>query len=555
MKKILSLILVLLIPTQSFAAYTASAVMEMRSSGSSNLNSGVFDSGVAVPGTDYTLQDASQANGTDLASANGTTAPCTVTSAGYSFGTADEGNSIVISAGTNWTVSVYIITDTSGGGAILDKACGSAASISSGTWRMGGAYPGGNSTAGISDDARFELLDDGMKVWIKAGTYSLNEISLTTQAAVTDGISILGYNATRGDAPTGDDRPLLAGGANRFLLGPSGFRTENIRFTGTGTVVFSIGGNTSASVANNVKATNTSTTSARAGIQLGFVNRITNSEGISYRGNGFSVGSGGSGAIIGCWAHSSNNGISDTNGALTVINNIISDNVSNGFVATGSGQLTIANNTFIGGATSKRGDAIDVATPSSAYIANNIFSGFDVGITKTSEGTNPIGMQVDYNNFYNITTDVTNVTKGTGNIALDPTFTDVDEVNNEGTVTSGAADNIITDSTQDFTAEGVVAGRDYFYLVSGTNSTVGMYGITAVGTTTVTLDLDPSSSSTGSDIVYQIVRGQNFKVGTNLKAAGWPGSFQGGYTTGYLDIGAVQRQEPASGGSGGFFIQ
>lgn len=40
----------------------------------------------------------------------------------------------------------------------------------------------------------------------------------------------------------------------------------------------------------------------------------------------------------------------------------------------------------------------------------------------------------------------------------------------------------------------------------------------------------------------------NFAIGTNLKALGFPGLFAGGLSTGYLDIGAVQRQE--SGGAG-----
>ncbi len=43
----------------------------------------------------------------------------------------------------------------------------------------------------------------------------------------------------------------------------------------------------------------------------------------------------------------------------------------------------------------------------------------------------------------------------------------------------------------------------------------------------------------------------NFSIGTNLKALGFPGLFPGGLSTGYLDIGAVQRQEPAGGGGGG----
>mgnify|MGYP001568243310 CR=1 FL=1 len=40
----------------------------------------------------------------------------------------------------------------------------------------------------------------------------------------------------------------------------------------------------------------------------------------------------------------------------------------------------------------------------------------------------------------------------------------------------------------------------------------------------------------------------NFAIGTALKALGYPGIFPAGLSTGYLDIGAVQRQEPAGGG-------
>jgi len=40
--------------------------------------------------------------------------------------------------------------------------------------------------------------------------------------------------------------------------------------------------------------------------------------------------------------------------------------------------------------------------------------------------------------------------------------------------------------------------------------------------------------------------GGDFSIGTNLKAQGFPGAFQAATSTGYLDIGAVQRQEAAS---------
>lgn len=43
----------------------------------------------------------------------------------------------------------------------------------------------------------------------------------------------------------------------------------------------------------------------------------------------------------------------------------------------------------------------------------------------------------------------------------------------------------------------------------------------------------------------------NFSIGANLKALGSPGAFPAGLTTSYVDIGAVQRQEPTGGSSGG----
>ena len=46
----------------------------------------------------------------------------------------------------------------------------------------------------------------------------------------------------------------------------------------------------------------------------------------------------------------------------------------------------------------------------------------------------------------------------------------------------------------------------------------------------------------------------DFSIGTNLKALGFPATFRGSGTTGYPDIGATQRQEPAGGVAAGSFI-
>ena len=53
------------------------------------------------------------------------------------------------------------------------------------------------------------------------------------------------------------------------------------------------------------------------------------------------------------------------------------------------------------------------------------------------------------------------------------------------------------------------------------------------------LALDPTFTNAGAG---------DFSIGTNLKAAGFPGTFPAGLSTGYLDIGAVQRQESGGGG-------
>lgn len=42
----------------------------------------------------------------------------------------------------------------------------------------------------------------------------------------------------------------------------------------------------------------------------------------------------------------------------------------------------------------------------------------------------------------------------------------------------------------------------------------------------------------------------DFSIGPNLKGLGFPGAFPGISTTGYMDIGAVQREEPESSGGG-----
>lgn len=89
--------------------------------------------------------------------------------------------------------------------------------------------------------------------------------------------------------------------------------------------------------------------------------------------------------------------------------------------------------------------------------------------------------------------------------------------------------------------EGVgVHGSNCFYLSSGSNNVLGL----TINSTEVT-----------TDPAFTNAAGGDFSLGTSssAKATGFPGQILGS-NLGYLDMGAIQRQEPAGGSSGGFII-
>lgn len=66
----------------------------------------------------------------------------------------------------------------------------------------------------------------------------------------------------------------------------------------------------------------------------------------------------------------------------------------------------------------------------------------------------------------------------------------------------------------------------------------------------VTLSADPFVDAAGGNFALNNTAGG----GAACRAAGFPGAFPGGTTTGYLDIGAVQHQDSAGSGGGGTVI-
>lgn len=522
-------IIILLFAQIAGAAVPSTAVWEIRSSATAgNVNSGAFDS--SKSGIDYSQQDAAQFSFTDLASTNGTSNPCTVTSASHNFVAADEGNSIFISAGTNWTVGRYFIASTAANAATLDRACGTAASISGGTWKEGGGL-----SLGSADDAIFETFVSGNMVWIKLGTYTIGGTVTvgTGLGTATSPIVFKGYQTTRGDNPSGTNRPLFDAGTVIFTWGAFS-DVYYLRGTGTGTTVFTTGASSKFLYG---KVTNTSTTTNRRAYNMTGNALLYNSEAISYRGTGVII-AGAQTLIYGNYIHDSAIGIEggNVNSAPSILYNVIEGNTTAAISVTtaSTGNFIVSNNTLYG-AENKLGIGLSIVTASSNFkFLNNIVYGFTTGVNHADSQTQGFD---DNNLFNNNTTNATNWTLGSNSLTgTAPGFGNATQLTGATATTSGS---VLTQAGADFTASGVSAGRDYIYLVSGTGITAGVYGITAVGTTTLTLDIAPGTNAT-ADKVWQINLGHNFAVGLGPRNKGYPGVFPASLSTGYLNIGAVQ---------------
>ena len=176
------------------AALPNGTTWEVRHAGS-DANGGGFVTGAG--GTDYSQQSAAQFSGTMLASAGGSTNPCVVTSGTHNFVSTDVGNIMQISAGTNWITGFYEIVSTGTNAATLDRACGTAASISGGSWAEGGALAD-LTELNTAMSTTSSIMQTG---WVKAdATYQTSAgyvINFTSTGEVTPQIN--GYTTTRGD--------------------------------------------------------------------------------------------------------------------------------------------------------------------------------------------------------------------------------------------------------------------------------------------------------------------------------------------------------------------
>lgn len=383
-------------------ALNAGTVWEIRTDGSQNNGGGFYNRN---PGTsvDYSQQAAAQLTLTDLATDGAGTG---LSSATGGFTAAMVGNIIRISGGT-LTAGWYEITayaDTNN--VTIDRSAG--LSKTGGTGNVGGAFKIGGSL----DNDFFQALVGGNTVYVKAGSYTLGEnTTIANSASATLNISVIGYNSTRTDAPTGTDRPLIDCGTYYLTTGTYS-RIENLRFTGTGTyVVYAVG---SRSRYYNLKIENTSATAGCYGMCVGTSGDqiVVACEGVSTNGNAFAALIA-SNAFLACYAHDSDRGFYLLAGNNSVLNSVADTCTTAGVALSGAQFGMICGNTIYG-----CGTGVYSGTSYSTRIVNNIISGNTTGINLVANY--PATFLVDYNCMNNTTDYAGYATAGPHDIDADP---------------------------------------------------------------------------------------------------------------------------------------
>jgi hypothetical protein len=436
--KILSLILAFSFFTAYlYAAGLATDVWEFRpASGSANAGGG-FDT--ASGGTDYSNQDSAQLQLTDLATSGaGVT---TLTSATGGFTAAMVGNYIQIRSGTNVDPGFYRVTGyTDTNTVTLDRAPDDGVGgISSGNGDLGGALD-------VFLDSFFDgaeaAVAPGATIYVKNdGTMTITEnLLITLDGTTSDPVTIEGYNSSRGDDPTGTNRPLIAGGAyDTALLDDYGV-VKNLRFTTTDYAGLALGQHAKHI---NLKVENASLSDGRTAIaMLGTYSVAFLCEAVCTNGRAFHAGNG-RWFVDSCYMHDSDIGIQSEYFNATLLRSVIDTN-NTGFSSVGTYNQTLMWNVFY----SNDVAFIETDGYSSNYF-NNIFDGNRVGMSWET-AVNSSALIVDYNVWDN-TTDVINVISGDNKVVGDPGLTDPDN----GDFTIGSGSNAIDAAWQLDTAVGV----------------------------------------------------------------------------------------------------
>lgn len=395
-------------------AIAAASVWELRATATAgNTNGGFFVTGAS--GVDYSQQDAAQ-----YALTGGATAGADAVFLHANAAADMVGNGMYIVSGTNFTVGWYQILSVVVGVSItLDRNCASGVGAN-GVANIGGAMSLGSTL----DDEMFESMVAGNTVWVKNGSLATGEaISITADGSATNPIKIIGYNAARGDYPTGATRPTIALDGFTFALGDN-WEIYNIIFTTTHANGVAI------ALANKIvscKVTNSSGSANRAAVTVQAANTfIIRCELMSTLGRGIVVnGSATNVECLGNYIHDCETGVLDSSTTLscTYYSNIIESCTTTAlnFTAAKTGITSIIENTFFG-ANTPAGTGVNISTGGTNIIfINNIVQGFVTGVVHADVQTIVF---LNFNNYFNNTTARTNVATGPNDVALDSGFTD-----------------------------------------------------------------------------------------------------------------------------------
>lgn len=194
-------------------ALSADTWWEVRTTGSDS-NGGGFVQGAS--GTDRSQQASAHASLTTLSVIAASADTITVSLSDYTVTANDVGNILQITGGTATPGFYQILSVNTGLNTwTLDRSAGTTGQTVVGA--MGGALL-------TWDKAAVSAVVYGNVIWVKAGTYN-SSATITLPAAKWsigegDGTTRLyGYDTTRGDAPTGSNRPILNLTTNTDLKG------------------------------------------------------------------------------------------------------------------------------------------------------------------------------------------------------------------------------------------------------------------------------------------------------------------------------------------------
>lgn len=380
-------------------AISATAVWEFRSAGSAT-NGGFYKSDAGT--TDYSQQNTAQLALTDIATDLAGTG---LSSATGGFTAQMVGNGIYITGGaaTSGWYEITAYTDTNN--ITIDRSAG--ASKTGVTGRVGGSVTFNNSS--------IAAMVAGNVGWIKNdGTHTLTGNITRNDASESLMILFFGYNASRGDEPTGTNRPYIDGGAYYLLLG-NYINISHIRIQGSSTLVLRIG---FAGTAFNCKIQNNSGTASRDACDNGGVSTtFLNCEIISDAGYGLNCEQNHT-RVINCYIHDcGQRGITVSAVAYTTILHTIIDTCVIGvYLTTGRGTFIWNSVIYGNSAYGLQGTSCDGTTILNSIVATNAVG---VSITDAHEGEN----YEDYCNFYDNTTDRENWNAGDHSVDVDPKFT------------------------------------------------------------------------------------------------------------------------------------